>query len=83
MDSAPSNWRSVELMQQLAWAYEDADGLVTKAEAIAMLSSRLEAMMGLKEAPEEEYVAWEGDPFEFGAKVRAIGVPGKGVEIFH
>jgi hypothetical protein len=79
---APSNWRATELVQGLAWVYEVAQGAITKAEAIGLLSSHLEEALGLPTI-HGEFVAWEGDPFEFGSRVRAIGTGRGEVEIYH
>ncbi len=80
---APDNWRAQELFWDAAWAAQDLPGLLSRAQALAMVSTELEDILQLDRAEEgSNFVAWEGDAFEFGSRVRAIG-KGQSVEVYH
>ncbi len=47
-----------------------------------MISTDVEDVFALPSSPDSEYIAWEGNPLEFGSKIKAISQAGK-IEIFH
>ncbi len=67
-----------------AWVYSNSPDTFTKQSALDLVSSNLEELLGLKDGKEDVtemekgWVAYEGDMFGFGGRVRAVR--GEGAE---
>lgn len=56
----PEEWQARNLLWEAAWAARDSNGEVSRADAVAWLSSNLEQILDLPFAHEfEEFVAYE------------------------
>lgn len=68
-----------------AWTYANNPEVFTKSDALALVSSNLDILLGLKEREEKVsemsrgWVAWEGDWTGFGGRVRAVKAGGAGL----
>lgn len=68
-----------------AWAYANSPEVFTKSDALALVSSNLDILLGLKDSSAKVdegakgWVAWEGDWTGFGGRVRAVRAEGSGV----
>ncbi|BGP18790.1 hypothetical protein JCM10213_003446 [Rhodosporidiobolus nylandii] len=71
------------LIWEAAWAQRISDGRVSREDAVEMVTSNLEELLGFDdEGRDGEWVAFERDPFEFGSRmVAASTVDGK-VKLF-
>lgn len=68
-----------------AWTYANNPDIFSKSDALALVSTNLDILLGLKERDEKlgeiskGWVAWEGDWTGFGGRVRAVKAEGAGV----
>ncbi|GAA6021304.1 hypothetical protein JCM11491_005797 [Sporobolomyces phaffii] len=83
----PEEWQTRTLLFEAAWAHRLARGEVSRAEAIAWISTNYEDLFAIhrpraRDGDEEEvdFVAFERDPFEFGSRMVASSKNG-GVEL--
>lgn len=76
-------WEASNLLWEARAALMDASrqGTVKMQEVFTLLTTALEDVLQLPPAPSGEFVAYDGDPTNYGSKVLAVGTP-RGVEIF-
>ena len=74
---------------EAAWVYANSPNMFSKQSALDLVSSNLEELLGLNDgmdllAEEEKgWVAYEGDLFGFGGKVKAVrGTGAETVDLF-
>ncbi|GAA5986559.1 hypothetical protein JCM5350_001371 [Sporobolomyces pararoseus] len=75
----PEEWQTRTLLFEAAWAQRLSRAEVSRKQAIAWISTNFEDMLGL-ESNDNEFVAFERDPFEFGSRMVAKSKNG-GVEL--
>ena len=79
------SWNARNLRFDAGWAMLESDGQISRLEALALVSTNLEALLGLKsDHAMAELVATEsGDLLDFSGKVVGIISPRKGlVDLF-
>ncbi|KAF8322076.1 hypothetical protein DL93DRAFT_2071836 [Clavulina sp. PMI_390] len=70
-------WQARNTRFDLAWAALEANGTLSRTEALAMGSSNLETLLGLE--PQTDLVAYRGgDVFDLSSRVAAIISPARG-----
>ncbi|GAA5934442.1 hypothetical protein JCM3775_000359 [Rhodotorula graminis] len=80
-------WMPRSVVQEAGWAQKLSRGQVSRKEAIAWVSTNFDELFGLEdesvddEDAKVDFVAFERDPFEFGARVVAVS-SGSGVKLF-
>lgn len=70
------DWETRDLPLLAGWAHANGNHKISEKEAMAMISSNIFEMLGLKEHKEQterEFVVWERSPLEIGGRVRAVG----------
>ena len=66
-------WMARNTRYDAAWAYAEAPDVFSKKDAIDLVSTNLEELLGLGDLGEARgWVAYEGDMFGFGGVVRAV-----------
>lgn len=71
-------WQARNTRNDAAWVYANNPEIFSKQQAIDLVSTNLEHLLGVKEhktedaASEESWVAWEGDWFSLEARVRGV-----------
>ncbi|GAA5909922.1 hypothetical protein JCM8208_000990 [Rhodotorula glutinis] len=80
-------WMPRSVVQEAAWAQKLSRGQVSRKEAVAWVSTNFDELFGLEdegvddEDAKIDFVAFERDPFEFGARVVAVS-SGSSVKLF-
>ena len=75
-------WQARNTRNDAAWVYANNPEVFSKQQAIELVSSNLEELLGLDKdvkGLDGGWVAWEGDWFTMNARVR--GVKGSGSEV--
>ena len=75
-------WQARNTRNDAAWVYANNPEVFSKQQAIDLVSSNLEELLGLDKdvkGLDGGWVAWEGDWFTMNARVR--GVKGSGSEV--
>jgi hypothetical protein len=79
-------WAARNTRHDAAWAYANNPEVFSKQQAIDLVSSNLEELLGLdkeEKGLEGGWVAWEGDWFSMDARVRGVkGVGSEMVDLF-
>ncbi|WVW85777.1 hypothetical protein I302_107815 [Kwoniella bestiolae CBS 10118] len=80
-------WQARNTLYEAAWVYASSPkGVFTKRQALDLVGKNLEELLGLNKTSGKEasWVAHEGDPFEFGGRVRSVkGLGGEGkIDLF-
>ncbi|KAN0063758.1 hypothetical protein ACQY0O_003808 [Thecaphora frezii] len=71
-------WMASNLLWDATRAALETNGLVSKADALGLVSSAVEDVLGIE--AQSGIVAWDNEPFEYGAKV--VGLSGaRGIEL--
>ncbi|EST07165.1 Metal-dependent hydrolase, composite domain protein [Kalmanozyma brasiliensis GHG001] len=66
-------WMAGNLLWDATRAALETDGLLDREQIVQLVSGGIDDVLGLKsEEAEEEFVVYDGDPFEYGAKVLAV-----------
>ena len=71
-------WEARNTRYDAAWAYANAPHTFSKQDALDLVSSNLEELLGLNDgktsiaAGDKGWVAYEGDLFGFGGRVKAV-----------
>ncbi|WFC96558.1 hypothetical protein MBRA1_003219 [Malassezia brasiliensis] len=73
-------WEATKLLWETAWAAQEAH-VTDPAKVLELLTTNVEALLRLPAAPGADFVAYDSNPFVYGAKVLAIGTP-RAVELF-
>lgn len=64
----------------MAWTYASSPNVFSKPEAIALVTTNLQELLGLNDGVQAKadlgFVAYEGDMFSFESRVRAVRAPG-------
>ncbi|SPO41311.1 uncharacterized protein PSFLO_06793 [Pseudozyma flocculosa] len=63
-------WQASTLLFDSIRAALETDGKVDKRDALGLVSSAVEDVLGLQ--PEDSIVVWDGEPFEYGVKAVAV-----------
>lgn len=68
-------WETRDLRLAAAIAYRNGEGRLSEREAFDLVGANIYEMLGLKEKSSSgsEFVVFEGNPLEIGARVRAVG----------
>ncbi|KAJ6468464.1 hypothetical protein C8R45DRAFT_1018898 [Mycena sanguinolenta] len=75
-----SNWAVRNLRWDAAWVALESNGSISKEEALAMASSNIEKLLGIRSAPNSEFaVTRGGDLFSLESKVIAMVSSKRGV----
>lgn len=77
-------WQARNTRSDAAWAYANNPEVFSKQDAIDLVSTNLEELLGLKDgsvmagddSQEASWVAWEGDWFSLEARVRGVRAQG-------
>ncbi|GAA5972136.1 hypothetical protein JCM8115_007136 [Rhodotorula mucilaginosa] len=70
-------WQPSSLMWEAAWAHKLSRGQISRSDAVKLVTTNVEDLFNLPQHASSssehlpEFVAYEGDPFEFGARVVA------------
>ncbi|KAK6910652.1 hypothetical protein I203_104684 [Kwoniella mangroviensis CBS 8507] len=65
-------WQARNTLYEAAWVYATSPtGVFTKRQALDLVGKNLEQLLGLSTGI-KSWVAHEGDPFEFGGRVRSV-----------
>lgn len=89
-------WQARNTRNDAAWVYANNPEVFSKQQAIELVSTNLEQLLGVKSksdksskldmqegAEGESWVAWEGDWFSLEARVRGVRSEGSGtVDLF-
>ncbi|WVQ81918.1 hypothetical protein IAT38_004045 [Cryptococcus sp. DSM 104549] len=82
-------WQARNTRYDAAWVYANSPEVFTKSSALSLVSDNLEELLGLNDdgkglkAEEKGWVAYEGEVFGFGGRVRAVRGVAKGeVDLF-
>lgn len=71
-------WEPRLLLLEAAWVSKNSNGAIGRREAIEFVSSNLEAMFEIESTSQDiEFVAFAGDPFEFGSRMVAMSSRGQ------
>lgn len=67
-------WMASNLLWDSTRAALETNGLLGKKEVLELVSTRLDDVLGIEKGDmkEEEFVVYDGNPFEYGAKVIAV-----------
>ena len=69
-------WEARNTRYEAAWQYANSPDVFSKQSALDLVSSNLETLLGLDSASvkavDKSWVAYEGDMFGFGGRVRAV-----------
>lgn len=67
-------WQANNLLWDATWAAKLTDGLLDETDVVALLTSTIDQLFNLtSRSVKDDYVAFAGNPFEYGSKVVAIG----------
>jgi hypothetical protein len=70
-------WMARNVRVDAVWTYSNANGSLSKSQAMDLVSSNLEKLLGLKKGEHEGWVAWQGDFFSLQGKVKAVRGEGR------
>ncbi|KAH8915275.1 hypothetical protein BT69DRAFT_1341510 [Atractiella rhizophila] len=83
-------WQTRHLFWEAAQVYLNSNGRISKSEALDWVSSNVEEIFGVHATSRQtfevgseikEFVAFEGDAFDFGSRVVAIADGAKGIRL--
>lgn len=70
-------WMARNIRLDAAWTYINANASLSKAQAMEMVSSNLDKLLGLESKENAGWVAWQGDFFSMNSKVSAVRGEGR------
>ena len=65
-------WMAANLLWDATRAALETDGKVSREEALALISTNLDQILGITDKDGQGVVAYDRDPFQYGAKVVAV-----------
>ena len=76
-------WMARNIRLDAAWTYINANASLSKAQAMEMVSSNLDKLLGLNSKENAGWVAWQGDFFAMDGRVKAVRGEGQAaVDLF-
>jgi Amidohydrolase family len=73
-------WETRGLHTMAGWAWRNGEGRLTEKQALALVGSNIYQILDIKESSSlSEWLIWDGNPLEIGARLRGIGSNGNTV----
>ncbi|KAF1978817.1 hypothetical protein BU23DRAFT_524354 [Bimuria novae-zelandiae CBS 107.79] len=82
--SVEETWETRDLGLLAGIAYANSEGKLTFEEGLDLVGKNVYEALGIEEPKGngEEWVVWEGSPLEIGARVKAVGKVGDGMDVW-